>query len=86
MLLEAFRSPKPDNRICRDTHWMVTGTSFVHCNHFSIPGLYKIFDDGIDRAHEVELPALTLWLGHRDSLYAASLCVVFLGDGCANTA
>jgi hypothetical protein len=28
MLLGAFRPPKPDNRICCDTHWMVTGTSF----------------------------------------------------------
>ena len=28
MLLGAFRPPKPDNRICCDTHLMVTGTSF----------------------------------------------------------
>jgi hypothetical protein len=28
MLLGAFRPLKPDNRICRDTHWMVTGTAF----------------------------------------------------------
>jgi hypothetical protein len=28
MLLGAFRPLKPDNRICCDTHLMVTGTSF----------------------------------------------------------
>jgi hypothetical protein len=28
MLLGAFRPPKPGNRICCDTHLMVTGTSF----------------------------------------------------------
>jgi hypothetical protein len=28
MLLGAFQPPKPDNRICCDTHLMVTGTSF----------------------------------------------------------
>jgi hypothetical protein len=28
MLLGAFRPPKPDSRICCDTHLLVTGTSF----------------------------------------------------------
>ena len=28
MLFGAFRPPKPDSRICCDTHLMVTGTSF----------------------------------------------------------
>jgi hypothetical protein len=28
MVFGAFRPPKPDNRICCDTHLIVTGTSF----------------------------------------------------------
>ena len=31
VLLGAFRQPKPDNRICCDTHLIVTGNFFMHC-------------------------------------------------------
>jgi hypothetical protein len=27
----------------------------MHCNHLPTPGLCKVFELGIDRAHEVEL-------------------------------
>ena len=52
---------------------MVTGTSFMHCNHLPSPGLCKVFELGIDRAHEVEL------------LFAPpAFALFFPSDGCAN--
>ena len=33
MLLGAFRPPKPDNRMCRDTHLWLLVHLFMHCNH-----------------------------------------------------
>jgi hypothetical protein len=37
MLLGAFRPPKPDNRVCCDTHWMVTSTSLHDAGKFLVP-------------------------------------------------
>jgi len=55
MLLGPFRPPKPENRICRGKHLMVTIHLFMHCNHLRSAGLRKVFELGIDRAKEVEL-------------------------------
>ena len=52
---------------------MVTGTSFMHCNHLPSPGLCKVFELGLDRANEVEL------------LFASPAFELFFpSDGCAN--
>jgi len=52
---------------------MVTGTSFMHCNHLPSPDVRKVLELGIDRANEVALllapPAFELF---------------FPNDGCAN--
>jgi hypothetical protein len=51
---------------------MVTGTSFTHCNHLPSPALCKVFELGMDRAHEVEL------------LFASpAFALFFPSDGCA---
>jgi hypothetical protein len=51
-----FPPQKPENSTCCDTHLMVTSTSFsCTCNHLPTPALCKVFELGIDRAHEVEL-------------------------------
>jgi hypothetical protein len=47
MLLGAFRLLKPDNRICCDTHLMVTGIVFMHCNHLPSQVCSKSLNSGL---------------------------------------
>jgi hypothetical protein len=51
----ASRPPKAYNRICCDAHLKSRVHLFMHCNHLPSLGLCKVFELGIDRAHDVKL-------------------------------
>jgi hypothetical protein len=74
MLFEAFRPPKPENRIL--LRYPLDGHGYIFSctvNIFHPQGLCKVFELGLDRANEVEL------------LFASPAFELFFpSDGCAN--